>query len=424
MLLWTSYFPVTNYGSFANDLERTVDGGFILVGTNRRYIGYDDLDLHLIKTDSAGSVLWSRIYSDSAIVDGMAVTELSDGGYVVACNRDSVIPGHGDVMLVRANATGDVVWTRTIGGDRDDRVTDMEMTSDGGFLIVGSTRSMGAGGDDVWLVRVNSEGDTLWTRAYGGVGDDVGTEVALLEDDGCAISAYTGSFGEGMLDEYVLRVSPTGDTLWTRTFGGASNDQANGIAVASDGGFVVAGSTRTFLTLGSTGDALMTKYSAAGAFMWSMHFVMGSSSARSEYYKVSDLFAVRRTTDNGYIVAGSYQYSGTYDNYAYAALAKLGAEVTSVASDGAVPVCAVLKQNFPNPFNPSTIIEFELPRAGHTTLKVFDMLGREVSVLADDDFPAGPHQVIFDAGNLPSGCYVYSIRSGTFVATRKLLLVR
>jgi hypothetical protein len=97
---------------------------------------------------------------------------------------------------------------------------------------------------------------------------------------------------------------------------------------------------------------------------------------------------------------------------------------TSVEAEGPVPSSYALAQNFPNPFNPSTLIRYELPSAGHVTLSVFTVLGQKVATLVEGERPAGAHELRFDASNLPSGMYLYRIQSGSFIQTRKMTLAR
>ncbi|MGE5402112.1 MAG: T9SS type A sorting domain-containing protein, partial [Ignavibacteriales bacterium] len=99
-------------------------------------------------------------------------------------------------------------------------------------------------------------------------------------------------------------------------------------------------------------------------------------------------------------------------------------EISAVSYNGIAPQSYCLSQNYPNPFNPSTIITYALPRVSHVDLKVYDMLGREVSTLVSKEQSAGEYKIQFDASSLPSGMYVYSLQAGEFRASKKLLLIK
>jgi len=139
-----------------------------------------------------------------------------------------------------------VSWTRTYGGSSYDWGQSVQQTSDGGFVVAGYTSSFGAGGYDAYLIRTDANGDTLWTRTYGGSGHDYGYSVQQTADSGFVVAGYTYSFGAGSRDVYLIRTDATGDTLWTRTYGGEDEDIGRSVQQTSDGGFVVAGYTYSF----------------------------------------------------------------------------------------------------------------------------------------------------------------------------------
>ncbi len=132
-------------------------------------------------------------------------------------------------------------WEKTYGGAENDAGHFIQKTHDGNFIIVGFTESFGAGGKDVWLLKVNEQGDTLWTRTYGGPADDVGNKVRLTSDNGFIIAGYTKSFGAGMADVYLVKTDEYGDTLWTRTYGDSLDDVGNSVVEDDSSGFLVVG---------------------------------------------------------------------------------------------------------------------------------------------------------------------------------------
>jgi len=173
---------------------------------------------------------------------GNALVEAADGGFLLVGYTESYGSGGVDLWLVRTGATGDTLWTRTYGGPADDHGWDVASVADGGFVVAGFTASRGAGGEDVWLLRLDEDGDTLWTRTYGGGGDERAWALAEA-GEGWVIAAQTRPEGTQNVDLFVVRVDSRGRAEWTRTHGGAGIDRAFDVEATRDGGFVVAGVT-------------------------------------------------------------------------------------------------------------------------------------------------------------------------------------
>jgi hypothetical protein len=185
----------------------------------------------------------------------------------------------------------DTLWTRTYGGQGRDIAYSVEQTTDGGYILAGETYSFGAGGADAYLVKTDSWGNTLWTHTYGGSGSDGAREVQQTTDGGYIVAGTTGSFGAGSTDFYLVRTNSSGDTLWTRTYGGSYDESAYSVQQTSDGGYIIAGSRWGGM------EFYVVKTDSSGNVVWA-HTYWGSdwgSFARS----------VRQTTDGGYIVAGT-----------------------------------------------------------------------------------------------------------------------
>jgi len=153
---------------------------------------------------------------------GWAVEQTNDGGYIVAGSAESFGAGAADFYLIKTDANGDTLWTRTYGGGGDDFGRAVEQTTDGGYIVAGYTTSFGAGVEDVYLIKTDTNGDTLWTKTYGGAGDDRGWAVEQTTDGGYIVAGGTLSFGAGGNDVYLIKTDANGDTLWTRTYGGSS----------------------------------------------------------------------------------------------------------------------------------------------------------------------------------------------------------
>ena len=297
--LWTRTFGGPDY-DIGYAVGQTADRGFVIAGATRS-LGAGRYDACLIKTDAIGHVVWVRTYGDTSDDGARSVEQTSDGGFVMTGCTESLGAGQGDVYLVRTNAKGDTMWTRTFGGARRDEGFSVRQTTDKGFVIAGLTQSFGAGEDDVYLIKTNARGDTLWTRTFGGNDDDFGYAVSQTTDGGYIIAGLNESFGAGGEDFYLIRTTAGGDTLWTRMYGGPSSDEAHTVQQTPDGGFVVAGSTYSF---GSGNfDACLVRTDADGKSLWTKTFGGAGDDGA---------WSIAQAVGGGFFVAG-YRSSVTGD---------------------------------------------------------------------------------------------------------------
>jgi hypothetical protein len=154
--------------------------------------------------------------------------------------------GSYDACLIKTDANGDTVWTRTFGDTLDDEGSSVEQTLDGGYVIVGYTSSSGSGLRDVCLIKIDASGDTLWTKTYGGSQEDGGCSVQQTTDSGYIVTGWTESFGVGRENIYLIKTDASGDTLWTRTYGGTDWAEGYSVQQTADGGCIIAGSAYSY----------------------------------------------------------------------------------------------------------------------------------------------------------------------------------
>jgi hypothetical protein len=293
-----------NYGGTSWDdgrsVQQTSDGGYIVAG------GFNRSDLvYLIKTNALGDTLWTRTYDGGIACIGYCVQQTSDGGYIVAgWEKESVWDLQ--VYLIKTNATGDILWTRSYGGAHFDYGFSVQQTQDGGYIVAGLITLDSPDFVNVYLIKTNSSGDTLWTRTYGGGGDDYGWSVQQTQDGGYIVAGETNSFGNS-LQVYLIKTNSSGDTLWTKTYGGTGNDLGYSVQQTADGGYIVAGYTKSF---GDSSQVYLIKTNALGDTLWTKNY--GGS---GEDYGCS----VHQTMDDGYIVAG---YTSSFGNWVQVYLIK------------------------------------------------------------------------------------------------------
>jgi hypothetical protein len=240
--LWTRVLE-RDSGTVVEDVISLSDGGFALTGRANTF--GQGHNMYLWKTDAKGNLLWTKNFGGKAWDDGEAVQETKDGGFVVAGRTASYGEGMFDVYVVRTNASGDTLWTRTVGGHKNERAYDLVQTASGDLVIAGETESFTHGGRDVYLIRMTANGDTVWTRAVGGAKDEAAKAVTMTADSGIAVAGYTFSFGAGDADMYLVKADGTGNVRWTQAYGGPEWDAAESLQELPDHGYILAGATRS-----------------------------------------------------------------------------------------------------------------------------------------------------------------------------------
>jgi len=255
-----------------------------------------------LSVSAYAQIAFERTYGDSGLDSGYDARQTTDGGYIVVGGTSSLGAGDSDVYIVRTDSLGDTLWTRAYGGSSGDRGRCVRQTSDGGYIIAGTTMSFGAGERDVYLIKTDSAGDTLWTRTYGGIRSEFGFAVMQTLDGGYVIVGETASFGAGMADVYLVRTDAAGDTLWTRAYGGAGDDKCYSIDYAWGSGYIFGGYSRAAAPYYD--DFFLLRTDTLGNTLWSRVY----NRLDTQYGRCA-----RQTTDGGYIIVGEHSPAGPDD---------------------------------------------------------------------------------------------------------------
>jgi hypothetical protein len=455
LIEWT----VTAGGSnndIAHSMVQTSDGGYLIGAESRSFLNAGT-NIYIIKLNSGGQVQWEKIISGFAAGSYSndflySVIETKDSTYMISASTINVDAEIGGVQLIELSQNGTVLWFRIY--DRGGR--HLIQTSDGGYALGGSAEnSMSA-------LKLDNNGNVQWCTAVGGIPQDVARSIIQADDGGYVLAGETKSYGSASGNMYVVKLDSAGTLQWTRYVGGSSSGTvAREVVQTFDGGYAVAGYIKI---TGESFNTYLVKLNADGEVQWSR--IVGTNSL-NEFG-----MSMKQTSDSGYIIAGyrfwfnstvyilkfdkdgntcgnmtshnspngigGMVFTPTVINY-FANVVDISPPSTISSSGNYTLECLLvgtgnqynelpssfeLSQNYPNPFNPSTIISYSLPVNSDVTLKVFDILGKEVAVLFSGNQNAGKYNVEWNAERLASGIYFYELRAVDYIMVKRMLLVK
>jgi hypothetical protein len=280
-----TYFAKTYGGTdldWAYSVQQTSDGGYIVAGWTESFgAGYGDI--FLIKTDANGNIIWAKTYGGTNWDEARSVQQTSDGGYIVAGRTRSFGAGYEDIFLIKTDTNGNIIWAKTYGGINRDEAYSVQQTSDGGYIVAGWTDSWGG----ILLIKTDTNGNVIWAKTYWG---NRAYSVQQTSDGGYIVAGVTHPFSAGYDDAFLIKTDANGNIQWAKTYGGTYWDWASSVQQTSDGGYIVAGTTWSF-GAGSY-DIFLIKTDANGNIQW------------AKTYEVTVAYSVQQTSDGGYIVAG------------------------------------------------------------------------------------------------------------------------
>jgi hypothetical protein len=255
-------------------------------------INVDQQDEFVYKVPSSTTgTQWSQTYGGTGDDEAYCVIQTSDGGYAMVGGTKSYGAGYWDFWLVKIDSSGNQQWNKTYGGTSTDQAFCVVQTLDGGYAIAGCSQSFSGGSIDFWLVKTDSLGYEQWDKTYGGTGGQVAFCVVQTYDGGYALTGISN--GAGNDDFWLVKTDGLGNQQWAKTYGGANDEIARSIVQTSDGGYAMLGGTKSY-----------------GAGYWDFWLVKIDSSGNEQWDKsyggISDDWgsSVIRTLDGGYALGG------------------------------------------------------------------------------------------------------------------------
>lgn len=299
----------------------TSDGGYITAGYSYSNDGDVTLnqgsgDYWIVKQDALGVIQWQRALGGTGDDYPNSVQQTSDGGYIVAGSTESIDgdatgnQGSSDYWIVKLDASGVLQWQKTLGGSGFDNAYSIQQTTDGGYIVAGSTDSNDGditgnhGQEDIWVVKLDALGVIQWQKIMGGSSQDIALSAEQTSDNGYIVAGWSYSNdgdvsgNQGLSDLWVIKLDVSGGIEWQKTLGGSDYDSAYAVHQTSDGGYVVGGSTYSNDgdVTGNHGnlDSWIVKLSGLGVIEWQK--TVGGNGDDYAY-------GLQQTTDGGFIVA-------------------------------------------------------------------------------------------------------------------------
>ena len=380
---WQKTFGGTNDDA-ATSIKQTLDGGYIVSGytlsnngdvTNNR----GSTDGWIVKLSNNGNLEWQKTIGGTGIDFAKDILQNTDNSYIVcgwtSSNNGDVTVNQGsfDLWIIKLSNTGNIIWQKTFGGNGSDYARNIQKTTDGGYIIAGSSNSTNGnvtgnqGEADMWIVKLSSIGNIEWQKSYGGTKGDRAHSIKQTSDGKYIVVGQTLSSNgdvvgfQGLVDAWVLKLSNSGTIDWQKTIGTVAVEYAQDVQLTSDGNYIIAGASQS--QLDNAGQYTITKLTSSGAIEW-----QGSYNGPDD-----DLpHSIKQTIDGGYIIAGRSKFNlnnnSDYDFW----IVKLFPEVLNNVSfeNNIVKI-------FPNPAN-SSITVSTINNIDITKIQIFDITGKTI----------------------------------------------
>ena len=307
-----------------------------------------------MKLDANGNITWQKTYGGSNYDEATSIQQTSDGDFIVAGTTCSYGVADYNFWVLKLDAGGNVTWQKTYGGSFN--ASSIQQTSDGGFIVAGYDVFDTTSSFDIYVLKLDANGNVTWKKSYGSSYNDEATSIQQTSDGGFIVAGFTGNgyigpYGPTM-DIWVLKLNANGNVIWQKTYGGSDYDDAASIQQTSDNGFIVAG--RTFSYGAGDYDFWVLKLDANGNVTWQKTY--GSSVDE-------EATSIQQTSDGGFIVAGGTYFYSHYNDTAHIWVLKLDA-------NGNIPGCNLIHDTSMVPANTNVIPVTKIVTSYNTTATV------------------------------------------------------
>ena len=281
------------YGGAADEeataVVQTGSEGFTVTGYSQSFGSDGDFDIYLARIDVDGQLVWEKGIDEGFIERGRDLVETPDGGFLIAgISKLDASADNFDAYLLKVDADGNYVWSTTFGGDEDELFSAITPTTDGGYVLAGYSESFSPdGNEEIYLVKVDANGQEIWSKTYGGLGEDRANEVVETTDGFYLTGDLETDNGDTTLI-FLLKTDTDGDEVWMKTYGQSDFNQGEGLVLDSEGNLVITGHQDY--------DFTVLKTDAQGEEIWSTTIPLGEEESIG--------FDVIETNDDHYAIAG------------------------------------------------------------------------------------------------------------------------
>ena len=290
---------------FGKAITRSADGNLLLLGESKSFSKDYDYDLYVAKVSLDGKLLWTKTIGGNRDEHAGGIAGTDDGGAILVGDSESFKNGYKDIYIVKIDKKGTVVSEKAVGGERDEKATAITRTRGGNFVLVGSREFERSGDPDFFAMKVDQNAKVIWSKSFGGDDEDQLNGVCPTVDGGVVATGSTRSYGSEQTDLAVLKLDKEGKLVWLKLYGFKYYEYGNAVTLTRDGGYMVAGGTNTL----GKGDhsPYFLALNAKGSLIWS--HVYGD--------KGKDIMhGIARMSDGSLIAVGqSNSFSRSYDFY-------------------------------------------------------------------------------------------------------------
>lgn len=405
-LVWTKIIGIGNTEGYW--LEETTDKGFIFAGDTDS--GLVDDKFYIVKTDSNGNVQWEKTFTNSTLDQAYCVKQTLDKGFVVIGRTTFQNAG---VYIIKTDSLGNVQSQKVYYNSPENKIIREIIVLQNGYLAIGYVFNTSF--SDIYLMRFNNNLDTIWTKKIGGSKNDYGYSIDKINENRFIIGGTSNSFQINNIYQSIsCLIDSNGSLIWQKTYFNNGFDKCNSIRYKNVSGFVMVGSSDSLNNL--TYKAKLRFIDLNGNVLFENSMLPETRGAGFE--------SVEMTDDNGFILAGyittntavEKMYIVKTDSLFYAS--PIGLNIINTQ----IPDKFNLKQNYPNPFNPTTNIQFDISEIDIVTISIYDVLGRQIENIDFDINKAGSYEFNWNAKNYSSGIYLCKVTAGNNTKTIKMIL--
>ncbi|WP_438964917.1 T9SS type A sorting domain-containing protein [Flavobacterium sp.] len=411
---------------------QTTDGGYIIAGFSNSNNGdvtgnHGDNDYWIVKLTSTGIIEWQKSFGGTSDDQAYSIIQTIDGGYIVAGSSSSndghVTGNHGatDYWIVKLSSLGIIEWQKSLGGISNDVAKSIIQTTDGGYIVAGESSSNNGdvtgnhGATDYWIVKLSSLGIIEWQKSFGGTSNDVLFSMIQTTDGGYIVAGSSSSNdgdvtgNHGFTDYWIVKLSSSGIIEWQKSFGGSLSELALFISQTIDGGYLVAGPSRSndgdVTSNYGLSDCWILKLNSTGIIEWKKPF--GGSSW-------DNALSIIQTSDGGYIVAShtssnNGDVTGNHGQSDYW-IVKLSATLSTTS---------FLENNnlsiFPNPAKENLTIKLDNFTPSQE-ITITDILGKIIHTQKLDGLTT-----TINTSKLEKGIYILNLINGTQLTSQKFI---